>query len=107
MPGHPRSQNLGASRLTAQRTSVTASTPSTLPWPAEPVPETATFLGIFRNFAVIFPNSNVDDILALMTLRDYLRVRAFQFVIANMADSKSYGVREARKIATGTTRASA
>ena len=68
------------------------------------MPETATFLGIFRNFAVIVPNSNVETFWPPNPPRITLRVRAFRLSSQNMADSKSYGVREARKIATGTTR---
>ena len=67
------------------------------------VPETATFLRSFRNFAVIFPNSNVVTFLPLCP-PDYLQSAGVPFVIQNMADTKSYGAREARKIATGTTR---
>ena len=61
------------------------------------MPKTATFLGIFRNFAVIFPNSNVETFLPPMPP---ITFRA----LAKYADTKSYGAREARKIAIGRTR---
>ena len=68
------------------------------------MPETATFLGIFRNFAVIFPNSNVETFLPPNASPDYLESAGIPFVITKYGRQQIVWSARGRKIATGTTR---